>query len=389
MSNTTTIQKYIPYGRQEITQADLDAVATALQSDYLTQGPRIQEFEEALAKKMGAKYAVVFNSATSALHGGCFVLGLGEGDEVITTPNTFVATSNAALYVGATPVFADIEADTGNIDTTKIEALITPNTKLLIPVHFAGHPVDLESIRVIADKYNLAVMEDACHAPGANYKDTKIGDCTYSDMVTLSFHPVKHIAAGEGGAVLTNRADLYEKLLMFRTHGITKKNMQREDVGDWYFEMQVLGYNYRLTDMQAALGLSQLKRLEESVAKRRKIADYYFEAFAGNSYFDLPPEREYATNAYHLFPIRLKNPLNKHKKEIFEALRANGIGVQTHYIPAYTHPYYQELDYPMGLCPVCEDFYEREISIPMYPSLSKNDLEYVVKMIFKTFKDFA
>ena len=388
MSKATIQKKYIPYGRQEITQADLDAVATALQSDYLTQGPRIQEFEEALAAKLGAKYAVVFNSATSALHGGCFALGVGEGDEVISTPNTFVATTNAALYEGATPVFADIEADTGNIDVEKIEALITPQTKLLIPVHYAGHPVDLEAIHKIADKHNLYVMEDACHAPGAFYKGTKIGDCTYSDMVSFSFHPVKHIASGEGGAILTNRKDLYEKLLVFRTHGITKKNMHRNDMGGWYFEMQELGFNYRLTDMQAALGLSQLQRLEDSVEKRRKIADYYFEAFADNSYFDLPPERAYAQNSYHLFPIRLKNPYNQQKKAIFEALRANGIGVQTHYIPVYTHPYYQDLGYPMGLCPVCEDFYEREISIPMYPSLSEEDLAYVVKQIFATFKAF-
>ena len=388
MSNITVNQKYIPYGRQEITQADLEAVAEALQSDYLTQGPRIQEFEEALAEKMGAKYAVVFNSATSALHAGCFVLGLGEGDEVITTPNTFVATSNAALYVEATPVFADIEADTGNIDVAKIEALITPQTKLIIPVHYAGHSVDLEAIRAIADKYNLFVMEDACHAPGATYKDTKIGDCTYSDMVSFSFHPVKHIAAGEGGAILTNKKDLYEKLLVFRTHGITKKNMRRPNEGDWYFEMEVLGFNYRLTDMQAALGISQLQRLEDSIAKRRKIADYYFKALAGNPFFDLPPERDYTQNAYHLFPVRLKNPYNKRKSEIFSALRANGLGVQTHYIPVYTHPYYQDLGYPMGLCPVCEDFYEREISIPMYPSLTEEDMASVVERMMKTLSAF-
>lgn len=388
MPTNSTHQKYIPYGRQEITQSDLDAVAEALQSDYLTQGPRIQQFEEALAEKLGAKYAVAFNSATSALHAGCFALGLGEGDEVITTPNTFVATSNAALYVGATPIFVDVEADTGNMDASKIEALITPQTKLIIPVHYAGHSVDLEAIRAIADKYNLFVMEDACHAPGATYKNTQIGDCTYSDMVSFSFHPVKHIAAGEGGAILTNKEDLYEKMLVFRTHGITKKNMRRQNEGDWYFEMEVLGFNYRLTDMQAALGLSQLKRLDDSIEKRRKIAEHYFEAFAENPYFDLPPERAYTKNAYHLFPIRLKNPYNKQKAEIFSALRKNGLGVQTHYIPVYLHPYYQDLGYPMELCPVCEDFYEREISIPMYPSLTEVDVEMVVKRMFQTLSSF-
>ena len=282
-----------------------------------------------------------------------------------------------------------MEKDTGNLDAELIEEKITSRTKLIVPVHYAGHPWDMEKIKEIADKYGLFVVEDACHALGARYKDSRIGSCKYSDMTVFSFHPVKHITTGEGGAVLTNREDLYEKLLMFRNHGITKddEKFTKEKEGDWYYEMQFLGFNYRMTDVQAALGISQLKKLDKFIEKRRRIVEIYNKAFENNPYFDIPVEKEYAYHSYHLYPIRLKDPYKDKRAGIFQLLRKKGLGVQVHYIPVYLHPYYQEQGYRRGECPVAEDFYEKEISLPIYPAMTKGDIDYVIKTVLRVFKE--
>ncbi len=383
------MEKFIPYGKQFIDEEDIKAVVDVLKSDYITQGNKLPEFEKKLADYCGSKFAVVFNSGTSALHGAYFALGLERDDEFITTPMTFAATSNAGLYLGAKPVFVDIEPETGNIDVQKIEEKITPNTKLISVVHYAGHPVDMEKVKEIADRHNIKVVEDACHALGGRYKGEKIGSCKLSDVAIFSFHPVKHITTGEGGAVLTNDRKVYEKLLMFRNHGITKEpdKFKNQPDGSWYYEMQLLGYNYRMTDIQAALGISQLKKLDDFIKKRQQIANMYNEAFKDNPYFDLPVEKDYAYHAYHLYPIRLKDEYKDKKKEIFDKLRKEGIGVQVHYIPVYWHPYYQQLGYEKGICPKSEDFYKREISLPIYPAMKKEDIEFVIEKIWKVFNE--
>ena len=381
-------QKYFPYGRQNITEEDIEAVTKVLRSDFLTQGPEIASFEEALSKSLDSKYAVCFNSGTSALHAAYYAIGLEQGDEVITTPMTFAATSNAALYLNAKPVFADIEPDTGNIDPNKIQDLITSKTKLISAVHFAGHPVDLSIISDIAKKNNLFLIEDACHAIGSSYNGEKTGNCKYSDMTILSFHPVKHIAIGEGGAITTNNPEFYRKLKLFRSHGITNENLIYKKHGDWYYEMQELGYNYRMMDYQAALGISQLMRLQENINRRREIAQLYNQYFYNNNWFDLPPEKEGIKSSYHLYHIRLKEDYVPYKKEIFSKLREAGLGVQTHYIPVYMHPFYRMNGYKHVLCPVAEKFYLSEISIPMYPALSNDDIKIIVERIKIVFDSF-
>jgi UDP-4-amino-4,6-dideoxy-N-acetyl-beta-L-altrosamine transaminase len=381
----------IPYSCQYIDNEDIREVVKVLKSNFITQGPKIPEFEKTLGAYCGSKYVVVFNSGTSALHGAYFALGLGKGDEFITSPITFVATANAGLYLGAKPVFVDVEPDTGNIDVSKIEKKITRKTKLLVPVHYAGHPVDLKKISQIAKKYKLFVVEDACHALGAKYKGQKIGSCKHSDMTILSFHPVKHITTGEGGAVLTNNKYYYEKLLMLRNHGITKDRSRftihdSRSTGDWYYEMHSLGYNYRMTDIQAALGVSQLKKLDSFVERRRSIAGQYDKAFENNPYFDILIEKDCVFSSYHLYPIRLNDKYKDKKKEIFSKLREEGLGVQVHYIPVYMQPYYKELGYKKGLCPVAEDFYQREISTPIYPSMENGEKQHVISKIFEIFQ---
>lgn len=401
------MNKIIPYSRQSIDQDDIAAVVSVLESDYLTQGPAIAKFESAIAEYTGAKYCVVFSSGTAALHAAYFASGLGEGDEIITSPITFVATSNAALYLRAKPVFSDIEPDTANIDEGKIEEKITESTKILVPVHYAGHPADIVNIRALADKYGLTVIEDACHALGAQYKGgqvknqtvdtrndewTRIGSCTHSDMTILSFHPVKHIATGEGGAVLTRNKLLYDRLLMFRSHGITKNRAYFTDTsasgqGEWYYEMQLLGYNYRMTDIQAALGYSQLTKIKRFIEARREIAAYYNNAFQGNPYFDIPIERDYGRSSYHLYTIRLKENLVGKRASVFARLREEGLGVQVLYIPVYLQPYYQKIGYKAGLCPVAEDFYGRAISIPIYHGMTETDRDEVEKRVLRVLKE--
>src|SRR3989338_3291583 len=383
--------KIIPYSRQRVDQDDITAVVKILKSDYLTQGPVVTEFEAAFSNYVEAKYCVVFSSGTAALHAIYTACGLTSGDQCITSSLTFAATSNAALYLGAEVKFVDIVPKTGNLDLDKIEPLIGSKTKIITAVHFAGQPVDLAALRkiVIHQKQKIWLIEDACHALGAEFNDKKIGSCEFSDAVVHSFHTVKHITTGEGGAVTTNNKKLYEIMLMFRSHGITKdrNKLEKKDEGDWYHEMQLLGYNYRLTDFQAALGLSQLKKVATFVERRRYLASLYDHAFANNLFFEYPPAVDHTKHAYHLYPIRLKNHIKSKRKQVFSKLRAKGLWVQVHYLPVYLHPYYRKLGYVSGLCPKSEDFYSREISLPLYPSMKDSDLQHVVEVIKKVFHE--
>ena len=381
--------KTIPYGHQSIDARDIEAVTEVLRSDWLTQGPGVKDFEAALCKYTGAKYALSVSSGTAALHLACMAAGIKNGDEVITSPLTFVASANAALYCGARPVFADIEKDTGNIDIESFKRRITRKTKAVIPVHFAGHPCELKGLKCVALQKGLTIIEDAAHALGASYKGSKIGSCKYSDMAIFSFHPVKTITTGEGGAVLTNSRDLYEKLLRLRSHGITKDadliDKKMRGCG-WYYEMHDLGFNYRLTDIQAALGTSQLKKLDDFISKRRKIAEIYNNAFSDNGFFDTPVEKEYAFSAYHLYTIRIKDELIDKRKAVFSRMREEGLGVQVHYIPVYLQPYYKKLGFKKGSCPVAENYYDREISLPIYPALTGKQVKYIIDKVLKVFK---
>ena len=383
---------FIPYGRQWIDDEDIEEVIKVLKSDFITQGPVIEKFEKALAEYFSAKYCVVFNSGTSALISAYFAIGIKPNEEFITTPMTFVATSNAGLILGAKPVFVDVEEDTGNIDVNLIEKAINPRTKAIVPVHYGGHPVNLERIRSLADKYNLFVIEDACHAMGAKYRNSPIGACEYSDATVFSFHPVKHITTGEGGAVLTNDYVIYKRLKIFRNHGITKNPVDFifPSEGLWYYEQHYLGYNFRLTDLQSALGLSQLKKLTRFVKRRREIAHYYNEVFKKDfsEFFEVPVEKHYAYHSYHLYPIRLKEPYKKYKKEIFEKLRNKKLGVQVHYIPVYKQPYYQRLGYKEGICPKAEKFYQAEISLPIFPAMTDEMVEEVIRRLYEVFNSF-
>jgi UDP-4-amino-4,6-dideoxy-N-acetyl-beta-L-altrosamine transaminase len=388
MVNNKRIKKYggiimqtIPYGHQWIDKNDIKEVTKVLCSDWVTQGPKVKEFEDALCKYTGAKYAVAVSSGTAALHIACLAAGISKNDEVITSPITFVASANCVLYCGGRPVFADIEEDTANISPQKVERQVTKKTKAIIPVHFAGHPCDLKEIQRIAKKHNLFVIEDAAHALGAQYHGQRIGFGKYSDMTIFSFHPVKSITTGEGGAVLTNNQNFYKKLLMLRTHGITKRDLLCQVRGEWYYEMQTLGYNYRITDIQAALGISQLAKLNRFIVQRRKIASIYNAAFANSAEFDIPIERKHVRSSYHLYPIKIKNRLKSQRKKIFSRLRKYGLGVQVHYIPVYLQPYYQKLGYRQGICPVAENFYQREVSIPLYYGMTKDGINHVIKTV--------
>lgn len=370
---------FIPYGRQSINEQDIEAVVNVLKSDYLTTGPKIAEFERKVADYTGAKYAVAIANGTAALHAACYAAGIGEGDEVITTPITFAASSNCVLYCGGTPVFADINPETYNISSEDIERKITPKTKAIIAVHFTGQPCEMEQIHVIAHKYNLIVIEDGAHALGAEYQGKRVG--TLSDMTTFSFHPVKHITTGEGGMILTDNPELYQRLKLFRTHGITREEeLLTKNDGPWYYEQLDLGYNYRITDIQCALGVSQMDRLPEFLEKRKQIAKRYNEAFAANEQIQLPYQKEGCDNAWHLYVIRIKNGK---RKEIFEKLRAAGIGVNVHYIPVYQHPYYRTHGYAEVTCPNAEEYYKECISLPMYPDLKEEEQEYVIEKVLE------
>jgi UDP-4-amino-4,6-dideoxy-N-acetyl-beta-L-altrosamine transaminase len=386
--------RFIPYSRQTIEADDIEAVITVLKSDCLTQGPAVDEFERKLSEYTNARYAVAMSSGTAALHAAYFAAGIEADSEVITSPITFAATSNAALMLEIKPVFVDVEPDTGNMDTGLIEGAVSSRTKAIVPVHYAGHPVDMSAVHALARRHGLVVIEDACHAIGAEYGNQnaergewlKVGSCMHSDITVFSFHPVKPMTTGEGGAALTNDPEIYQRLKQFRTHGITKENFMNEPHGEWYYEMQFLGNNYRITDIQAALGASQLKKLDGFTERRRMIVARYNEAFKDNPYFDLPVERPYARPAHHLYPIRLKDAYKKNKRVVFSRLKEKGLGVQVHYIPVYLQPFYESLGYKKGLCPVAEDFYQSEISVPLYPSMEEEDINSVINQVTETFQ---
>ncbi len=367
---------YIPYGRQYIDDKDIHAVVDVLKSDYLTTGPKVNEFEKRVADYVGAKYAVAVNSGTAALHIACMAAGIKAGDEVITSPITFAASSNCVLYCGGTPVFADID-DTYNIDPNEIEKKITDKTKAIIPVHYTGQPCDMDRIIGIAKKHNLIVIEDAAHALGACYKGRMIGNI--SDMTCFSFHPVKPITTGEGGMVVTNDEELYKKLLLFRSHGITRdEDLMTENQGGWYYQQIELGYNYRITDISCALGLSQMDKLDNFLTRRREIAEVYDKAFARMKGIKIPYQLESTVSGWHLYMIWVEP---SRRRELFEDLRQGGIGVNVHYIPVYKHPYYQRNGYEGCCCNKAERFYAGAISLPIHPSLAKEEQEYVIQRI--------
>ncbi|MDX1809319.1 MAG: UDP-4-amino-4,6-dideoxy-N-acetyl-beta-L-altrosamine transaminase [Sulfurospirillaceae bacterium] len=363
----------IPYSKQSIDKDDIEAVVNALQSDFLTGGDRVGAFENALSHYLGVKYVCVFNSATSALHIAYQCVGLQSGDEIITTPLTFAATSNAALMTGATPVFCDIKFD-GNIDENRIEKLITKKTKAVVPVDFGGNPANLTSIREICKKYNLHMIEDAAHALGSELNAKKVG--SISDITIFSFHAIKPITTcGEGGAIATNDKEVYEKAKLLRSHGITKKKL-------WNSDMTELGYNYRLNDVSCALGLSQLKRLDSFIDKRNKIASYYNERFKDNPYFFTIKIPSFVKSSYHLYPILLDRSFWCQKEEIFESLHKKGIGVQVHYKPTYQFSYYKKRFKEIRLQNT-EDFYKAELSLPLHQEMKEDDVKYVADTLFE------
>jgi UDP-4-amino-4,6-dideoxy-N-acetyl-beta-L-altrosamine transaminase len=385
--------KTIPYGRQSVEEDDIQAVVDVLRSDWLTQGPTVDAFEEALAAYCGARYAVACASGTAALHLAYQTAGVRAGDLVMTSPNTFAATGNAALFLQAKPIFADIDPTTSNLSPSCIEETLSAlksersQLKAIVPVHYAGAPCDIASIAKIAERHRLLVIEDGCHALGASYAGKKIGG--FSDMTVFSFHPVKTITTGEGGAVVTNHEEYYQRLKRLRSHGIERADFEETPHGPWYHEIQELGYNYRMTDLQAALGLSQLKKVDRFVARRREIAALYQTAFKGNPCFDLPAETAGAFSSYHLYPIRLKDPFKLQKKKIFSRLREEGLGVQVHYLPVYWHPIYLKLGYRKGLCPAAEAFYQREISLPIFPAMTQEEVAYVIETVDRVFREQA
>lgn len=370
---------YIPYGRQFIDEKDIQAVVDVLRSDYLTTGPRVAEFEQKVADYVGAKYAVAVSNGTAALHIACLAAGIGKNDEVITTPLTFAASSNCVLYCGGTPVFADIDADTYNILPQEIEHKITAKTKAIIPVHYSGQPCDMEAITKIARRHNLLVIEDAAHALGAVYKGKKIGGI--SDMTCFSFHPVKPITTGEGGMVVTNNETLYKRLILFRSHGITRNSEQMtENEGAWYYQQLEVGFNYRITDISCALGNSQMNKLARFLEKRERIAVHYNQAFKNIEGIKLPYQMPGCKSGWHLYMIQV---MNKDRKEVFDRLRADGIGVNVHYIPVYRHPYYQNHGYSDCYCSNAENFYKKAISLPIYPALTEKQQQYVIDKVIE------
>ncbi len=386
---TPVREKLLPYGRQSVDDDDIQAVVEVLKSDWLTTGPKVAEFEEAFAARVGAKFAVSYSSGTSALHGAAFAAGLRAGDEAVTTPMSFCATANCVLYQGATPVFADVCADTLNLDPEQVAAKISSRTRAIIAVDYAGHPAALDELRGIAENAGALFIEDACHSLGADYKGKRAG--SIADMTVFSFHPVKHVTTGEGGMVTTNDPRLAEALRRFRNHGISSEARERQAAGQWFYEMVFLGYNYRLTDIGCALGLSQLGKLDANLARRREIAAQYTRAFRRLPMV-VPPVRDDIAPAWHLYPIRLKlELLSTGRTEVFRALRAENIGVNVHYIPIHKHPYYRER-FPATTgedsYPVAEGAYERLISLPMFHSMKEKDVEDVIHALDKVLSHY-
>ena len=364
----------IPYGKQTIDQDDIQAVVDVLKSDFLTTGPKIAEFEQTVADYVGAKYAVAISNGTSALHAACFAAGIGPGDEVITTPLTFAASANCVLYCGGTLVFADVDPKTYNIDPEDIRRKITDRTKAIIAVHLAGQPCDMDAIHSIAREHGLIVIEDGAHALGSVYKGKRVG--SLSDMTTFSFHPVKPITTGEGGMIVTDNGDFYKKMVLFRSHGITRDDsmMTRND-GPWFYQQFDLGYNYRITDIQCALGCSQMKKLDRFLARRKEIVARYNEAFADCDNIITPYQLSDTESGWHLYIVQVKKC---DRRQVFENMREKGIGVNVHYIPVYMHPYYQEHGYENVHCANAEEIYSHIISLPLYPGLTSEQQDYVI-----------
>ena len=381
---TPVFKKKIGYGHQYTDEADIQAVVDVLKSDFLTCGPKIEEAEAKLCKITGAKYAVLIANGTAALHAACFAAGIGPGDEVITTPITFAASANCALYCGGRPVFADINPETYNIDPDSVEKLVNEKTKAVVAVDFTGQAVELKKLKDICNKHKLILIEDAAHSLGTKYDGHPVG--SIADMTEFSFHPVKTCTAGEGGAVTTDNEELYKKLVLFRTHGITRVQewMDKPSEGGWYYQQVDLGYNYRMTDMQAALLSSQLDKLEMFAARRKELVKKYDDAFSKIPEITVQKEIPESDTVRHLYIIQLNlEMLTCSRKEIFDALQAEGVGVNVHYIPTYTFPYYQRIGYKMGTCPKAERLYERIISIPLFYSMTNEDQEKVITAIQK------
>ena len=382
----------IPYGKQEITNDDIQAVLQVLKSDFLTQGPKVEQFEKEFAKYVGAKYAVAVSSGTAALHLSNLAIGIKKGAKVITSPITFVASANAVLYCGGEIDFVDIDEKTYTIDLEQVEEKLKNSPKgtysAIIPVDMAGYPVNVEKLRQIADKYDLYIIEDSCHAPGAYFIDSNnkkqlVGNGNFSDLQIFSFHPVKHIATGEGGMITTNNKALYDRLISLRTHGITKsKERMTQNDGGWYYEMQELGFNYRLSDIHAALGISQLKRANENIIKRNTIAQRYNEAFKSISGIRTPFVDNKVFHAYHLYIIQVKK-----RKELYDYLKEHNIFTQVHYIPVHLQPYYKKFGWKKNDFPKAEAYYEQCLSLPMFPTLTDNEQEYVIEKIKEFFKN--
>lgn len=379
----------IPYSRQNINDEDINAVINVLKSDWLTQGPVIKQFEYAVAEYCGAKYAVAVSNGTAALHIACLAAGLGKDALLLTSPNTFIASANCALYCGAKPDFVDIDPLTYNMSIDAMEAKLSKAKKngylpkIVIPVHFAGQSCEMDRIYHLSKKYKFTVIEDACHAIGGSYKGTKIGSCKFSDMTVFSFHPVKIITTGEGGMVLTNNKDFYQRLTRLKTHGITKdfKSMEKESEGHWYYQQIELGMNYRITDIQAALGLSQLRRIDKFVSRRRELAQRYNELLSDFPLI-LPWQHKDTFSAFHLYIVRLRlDKIKKSRREVFEELRQKGIGVNVHYIPVHTQPFYQKLGFKWGDFPHAENYYKEAISIPIYYGLTNENQDFVISTL--------
>jgi perosamine synthetase len=386
---TPVRERLLPYGRQSVDDADIQAVVEVLKSDWLTTGPKVGEFEERFSSWVEAKYAVSFSSGTAALHAAAFAAGIGPGDEAITTPMTFCATANCVLYQGAKPVFADVSADTLNLDPGEVVKKLSSRTKAILAVDYAGHSADLDALLAVTRPRGIPLIEDACHALGGEYRGKRVGGI--ADMTVFSFHPVKHLTTGEGGMVTTNDAALAETLRRFRNHGISSDARQRQASGQWYYEMVLLGFNYRLTDIACALGLSQLTKLKANLARRREIAALYTATFRDLPGMIPPSVRAEVNPAWHLYPIRVDlAKLTVDRGQIFRALRAENIGVNVHYIPVHLHPYYRgQFGHRDGESPVAETAYERLISLPMFHGMTDADVGDVVRAVSKVILSYA
>ncbi|SDN44658.1 perosamine synthetase [Desulfonauticus submarinus] len=372
---------YIPYGCQSIDEDDIASVCSVLRSDWLTTGPKVAQFEQAIANYVGARYAVAVSSGTAALHCAMYALRLKPGDEVIVPPITFAATANCVCYMGGKPVFADVEPDTLLMSPDEVEKKITSKTRAIITVDYAGQPCDYDKFQVLAKKYGLTLIADSCHALGAKYKGKKVG--SLADLTVFSFHPVKHITTGEGGAIVTDNEELAERVKKFRNHGISFDFHHREKIGSWFYEIEELGYNYRITDIQCALGISQLKKLSKFLEKRREIAKQYDNSLKDIRGISPLVVKDNIFHAYHLYVVRV-DPLltGVDRKELFKKMRENGIGVNVHYIPVYLHPYYRKrFGYDFGLCPVAEAAYEEILSLPIFPEMKEIEVERVVSIL--------